>query len=211
VRLKITSPGTKPSNWSEISFLFSIICFPKWLNTIIFFQSLTLCTPSLASPLLKRTWHIDLWPVHILPCSCSESSSTASALKYCICLLNVRNVHCLIGYNRPTLCIDYYFFIYYSGSYMFRHLRAIFRERPLFLWFTWKSEMVVLWSCTVNTGGLCAPDVVVSCITVSSWAHTAHLDKVPHQTTTSGAHQHLQYCGTSRWHNHFGLSSNSQG
>jgi hypothetical protein len=47
--------------------------------------------------------------------------------------LNVRIVQCLIGYNRPTLCNDYYSFIYYSGSYMFRHLCAILRERPLSL------------------------------------------------------------------------------
>jgi hypothetical protein len=37
------------------------------------------------------------------------------------------------GYNRPTLCTDYHSFIYYSGSYMFRHLCAIFREHPLSL------------------------------------------------------------------------------
>jgi hypothetical protein len=80
-----------------------------------------------------------------------------------------------IGYNRPTLCTDYYSFIYYSGSYMFRHLCAIFRGRPLSLCVTWKSEMVVSSGCapcTVNVGGLCAPDVVVSCVTVSSWALT---------------------------------------
>jgi hypothetical protein len=60
---------------------------------------------------------------------------------YCVLLmehicvqLTVRTVHCLIGYNRPTLCTDYYSFIYYSGFYMFRHLCAIFRERPLSLW-----------------------------------------------------------------------------
>jgi hypothetical protein len=47
--------------------------------------------------------------------------------------INVRTVHCLIGYDTPTLCTDYYSFIYYSGSYMFRHLCAIFRERPLSL------------------------------------------------------------------------------
>jgi hypothetical protein len=47
----------------------------------------------------------------------------------------------LIGYNIPTLCTDYLSFIYYSGSYMFRHLCAIFRERPLSFWVTWKSEM----------------------------------------------------------------------
>jgi hypothetical protein len=35
------------------------------------------------------------------------------------------------GYNRPTLCADYHSFIYYSGSYMFRNLYAIFRERPV--------------------------------------------------------------------------------
>jgi hypothetical protein len=36
-------------------------------------------------------------------------------------------------YDRLTLFTDYYFFIYYSGSYMFRHLCAILRERPVSL------------------------------------------------------------------------------
>jgi hypothetical protein len=27
------------------------------------------------------------------------------------------------GHNRPTLCTDYYSFIYYLGSYMFRGTR----------------------------------------------------------------------------------------
>jgi hypothetical protein len=34
----------------------------------------------------------------------------------------------------------------------------------------WRAEMVVLQSGTVNIGDLCAPDVVVSCVTLSSWA-----------------------------------------
>jgi hypothetical protein len=38
----------------------------------------------------------------------------------------------------------------------------------------------------------CTADVVVSCVT--------------HKTTTSAAHQHLQYWGTTRRHNNFGLS-----
>jgi hypothetical protein len=59
-------------------------------------------------------------------------------------LFNVRTMHCLIWYNRPTLCTDYHSFIFYSNSYMFRHLYAIFSERPLSLWVTWKAEMVVL-------------------------------------------------------------------
>jgi hypothetical protein len=87
-----------------------------------------------------------------------------------------------IGYNRPTLCTDCYSFIYYSGSYMFRHLCAIFRKCPLSLWVTWKSEMDAL-----------------------SW--TKQRTKLQHPVHTG--HQHLQYRGTSRWHNHFELSSKS--
>jgi hypothetical protein len=70
-----------------------------------------------------------------------------------------------IGYNRPTLCTDYYSFIYYLGCYMFWHLCAIFSEH--------------LFPCELleSLNGLChrdvplyckcwcAPDVVVSCIT----------------------------------------------
>jgi hypothetical protein len=49
----------------------------------------------------------------------------------------------LVLYNRPTLCTDYHSFIYYSGSYMFRHSYVIFRERPESFWVTWKAEMVI--------------------------------------------------------------------
>jgi hypothetical protein len=51
-------------------------------------------------------------------------------------VVSTQTIECLqiIGYNRPTLCTDYHSFIYYSGSYMFQHLCAIFRERPLSLW-----------------------------------------------------------------------------
>jgi hypothetical protein len=87
-----------------------------------------------------------------------------------------------IEYTRPTLGISYYSFIYYAGFYMFRHLCAIFRERPLSLWVTWKSEMVVSSGCTVNVGGLCAPDVVGLCV-------SGQLATVTHETTTSGAHR----------------------
>jgi hypothetical protein len=29
--------------------------------------------------------------------------------------------------------------------------------------------VIGMYTCTVNVGGLCAPDVVVSCVTVLSW------------------------------------------
>jgi hypothetical protein len=105
-------------------------------------------------------------------------------------MFNVRTVHCLIGYNGPTLCTDYHFFIYYSDSYMFRHLCVIFRERPLSLWVTWKFEngcVIGMYPCTVNVGGLCAPDVVVSCVTLSSWAHMHALSKPNKYECTNNA------------------------
>jgi hypothetical protein len=58
----------------------------------------------------------------------------------------------LSGIMDEHYALIYYSFIYYSGSYMFRHLCAIFRER--------------------HFSFLCA-----------------QLDKVMHETTTSGAHR----------------------
>jgi hypothetical protein len=50
--------------------------------------------------------------------------------------LHFLNIISATGYNRPTLCTDYYSFTYYLGSYMFRHVCAIFRDRRLCLWVT---------------------------------------------------------------------------
>jgi hypothetical protein len=50
----------------------------------------------------------------------------------------------ITGYNRPTLCTDYHSFIYYSGTYMFRHSYVIFRELPVSFWVTCKAGMVML-------------------------------------------------------------------
>jgi hypothetical protein len=32
----------------------------------------------------------------------------------------------MFGYNRPILCTDYYLFIYYSDSYMFRFYKSVY-------------------------------------------------------------------------------------
>jgi hypothetical protein len=74
-------------------------------------------------------------------------------------------VHCLIGCNRPTLCIDYLFITQASacfGTYVPSSGNVLC---PCELVETPK------WLChrdVQNVGGLCAPDVVVSCVTVSS-------------------------------------------
>jgi hypothetical protein len=64
-------------------------------------------------------------------------STLRAKSQHCPTRLPLSEVPCsnifYIGYNKPTLCTDYYSFIYYSGSYMFRHLCAIFRECNLSL------------------------------------------------------------------------------
>jgi hypothetical protein len=55
--------------------------------------------------------------------------------------------------------------------------------------------MVVLWMypCTVNVGGLCAPDVAVSCITVSNLAGHSN---APTDNTQTGSTHCLHLFGT---------------
>jgi hypothetical protein len=91
--------------------------------------------------------------------------------------LNVRTVHCLIGYNRPTLCTDYWLSLLYLllrllyVSALMCHLQGA--SFILVSYLKVRNGCVIgMYPCTVNVGGLCAPDVVVSCITVSSWAHS---------------------------------------
>jgi hypothetical protein len=60
------------------------------------------------------------------------SHSCHYVIKIAIFMFNICTVDCLIGYNKTTLCTDYYHsFIYYLDFYMFRHSYAIFRERPV--------------------------------------------------------------------------------
>jgi hypothetical protein len=58
--------------------------------------------------------------------------------------------------------------------------------------------MFKLWSCTVNVGGLCALVVVVSCVTLSSLAHTGGLVHILNMwlmiTNTSGNKHYFANC-----------------
>jgi hypothetical protein len=58
-------------------------------------------------------------------------------------------MHYLIEYNWPTLCTDYHSFIWYAGSYMFRHPCAIFRELLMSLWVAWRQKWLCCLSCHV--------------------------------------------------------------
>jgi hypothetical protein len=58
-----------------------------------------------------------------------------------------------------------YSFIYYLVSYTFRHLCAIFRERPLSLWVTESPKLLCHQDVPLYCKCWCAP-----CVTVSSWA-----------------------------------------
>jgi hypothetical protein len=69
----------------------------------------------------------------------------------------------------------YHSFIWYAGSYMFRHPCDIFRELLMSLWVTWRQKWLCCLSCTVNVVGLCALVVVVSCLMLSSWGFLVHL------------------------------------
>jgi hypothetical protein len=66
--------------------------------------------------------------------------------------------------NWPTLCTElYYSFIWYAGSYMFRHPCCIFREILMSSWVTWKQKSLCCFSYTVSVVDLCALVVVVPC------------------------------------------------
>jgi hypothetical protein len=62
-----------------------------------------------------------------------------------------------IEYNWPILCTELnHSFIWYAGSYVFRHPCAIFMELLMSLWVTWKLKCLCCLSYAVNVGGLCA-------------------------------------------------------
>jgi hypothetical protein len=62
-----------------------------------------------------------------------------------------------VEYNWPTLCTELcYSFIWYAGSYMFRHPCAIFRELLMSSWVTWKQKRLCFLWYTVSVVGLCA-------------------------------------------------------
>jgi hypothetical protein len=97
-----------------------------------------------------------------------------------------------IEYNWPTLCTVYHSFIWYAGSYMFRHPCAIFRELLTSLLVTWRQKCLCCLSCTVN-------------VMLSSWAHVcAQLDNITHETTTS-AHRPPTFTVHDKQHKHFCL------
>jgi hypothetical protein len=57
-------------------------------------------------------------------------------------------LHIYLEYNWPTQGTElYYSFIWYAGSYMFRHPCAIFRELLMSSWFSWKQKC---WWCLSN-------------------------------------------------------------
>jgi hypothetical protein len=65
-----------------------------------------------------------------------------------------------VKYNRdlmsdwPSPCTELHpSFIWYAGSYMFRHSCAIFRELFMSSWVTWKQKRLCRLSCTVNVVG----------------------------------------------------------
>jgi hypothetical protein len=86
---------------------------------------------------------------------------------------------------------------------MFRHLCAIFRERPLSLWVTWKAE----YGCVVVMHCKCWWPVCTGCCSKTSGAHrpptfstTSGAHRPPTFTTTSGAHRPQTFTTTSGAH-----------
>jgi hypothetical protein len=100
---------------------------------------------------------------------------------------------------------------------MFRHLCAIFRWRPLSLWVNESQKLLCHRDVPLYCKCWCAPDVVVSCVTLSSRAHTrAQLDKVvPYATHKSGTLKqkdlHSVCCCLSKDLNHWTSNSHFEG
>jgi hypothetical protein len=119
--------------------------------------STLMCHLQGASFILVSYWKseiiIPLFITQARTCFDTYVSSSGSVLYPCE-LLKVRN---------------YYSFIYYSGSYMFRHLCVIFRERPLSLWVTESPKLLCHRDVPLYCKCWCAPDVVVSCATLPSF------------------------------------------
>jgi hypothetical protein len=102
------------------------------------------------------------------------------------------------------LCTDYHSFIWYAGSYMFRYPCAIFMELLISVWVTWKAEMVMLLVMYCECWWPGALVVVVSCVTLSSWAlSTATWPRWPKGTDHCSTEEywctHVDACVAKTW------------
>jgi hypothetical protein len=96
---------------------------------------------------------------------------------------------------------------------MFRHPCAICRELLMSLWVTWRQKWLCYLSCTVNVGALCALVVVVLCGMLSGWGHSCMHSAGQHNTRNynNQCTQGTNIYSTWLQHNHFCLSSNTEG